>query len=27
MDPVFTNADHTKILFENNRVRVREYTD
>jgi quercetin dioxygenase-like cupin family protein len=27
LDPVQTNADHYKVLFENDRVRVLEYTD
>ena len=27
MDPVTTNPDHYKIVFENDRVRVLEYTD
>ncbi|MFO7549282.1 MAG: cytoplasmic protein [Acidimicrobiia bacterium] len=27
LDPVSTNPDHYKVLFENDRVRVLEYTD
>ena len=27
MDPVETNPDHYKVVFENERVRVLEYTD
>lgn len=27
MDPVVTNPEHYKVLFENDRVRVLEYTD
>jgi quercetin dioxygenase-like cupin family protein len=27
MDPVVTNSEHYKVLFENDRVRVLEYTD
>jgi quercetin dioxygenase-like cupin family protein len=27
MDPVATNPEHYKVLFENDRVRVLEYTD
>ncbi len=27
MDPVTTNPDHYKVVFENDRVRVLEYTD
>lgn len=27
LDPVLTNADHYKVVFENDRVRVLEYTD
>jgi len=27
MDPVATNPDHYKVVFENDRVRVLEYTD
>jgi beta-alanine degradation protein BauB len=27
MDPVETNPDHYKVVFENDRVRVLEYTD
>lgn len=27
MDPVTTNPDHYKLVFENHRVRVLEYTD
>ncbi|MDQ3432815.1 MAG: cytoplasmic protein [Actinomycetota bacterium] len=27
MDPVVTNPDHYKVVFENERVRVLEYTD
>ncbi|GAB3038099.1 hypothetical protein GCM10011376_35290 [Nocardioides flavus (ex Wang et al. 2016)] len=27
LDPVETNPDHYKVLFENERVRVLEYTD
>ena len=26
-DPVTTNPDHYKVVFENDRVRVLEYTD
>ena len=27
LDPVQTNPDHYKVIFENERVRVLEYTD
>jgi quercetin dioxygenase-like cupin family protein len=27
MDPVVTNAEHYKVVFENDRVRVLEYSD
>src|SRR4051795_13013427 len=27
LDPVATNPDHYKVVFENDRVRVLEYTD
>jgi quercetin dioxygenase-like cupin family protein len=27
MDPVVTNSEHYRVLFENDRVRVLEYTD
>ncbi len=27
MDPVETNPDHYRVVFENERVRVLEYTD
>lgn len=27
LDPTVTNADHYKVVFENDRVRVLEYTD
>ena len=27
LDPVVTNPDHYKVVFENDRVRVLEYTD
>lgn len=27
LDPVVTNPDHYKVIFENDRVRVLEYTD
>ena len=27
LDPVTTNPDHYKVVFENDRVRVLEYTD
>ena len=27
LDPVATNPDHYKVIFENDRVRVLEYTD
>lgn len=27
LDPTVTNSDHYKIIFENDRVRVLEYTD
>jgi hypothetical protein len=27
LDPVLTNPDHYKVIFENERVRVLEYTD
>ena len=27
MDPVITNPDHYRVVFENDRVRVLEYTD
>ena len=27
LDPVETNPDHYKVIFENDRVRVLEYTD
>ncbi len=27
MDPAVTNAEHYKVVFENDRVRVLEYTD
>ena len=27
LDPVETNPDHYKVVFENERVRVLEYTD
>ena len=27
LDPIVTNPDHYKVIFENDRVRVLEYTD
>jgi beta-alanine degradation protein BauB len=27
LDPVVTNADHYTLIFENDRVRVLEYSD